>query len=210
MLLLTYKSLFKNLWQFPLYQISNIPSIKFVTSTIKKFLKNIFFSNNFKFHPENRSRMSKAVIMSIIILRFYTTLILDPKYSYKHSACTSTGNHHNNLIRTSHYPLRSEETKLLGSYMAFLRLQKEEAAELKCGVRQPHSKAYILTYCPILPLKSWFINARMPLNNRKTDCQMAGQTHALNTTLEERTMTPWQTDAGKLHWTSELWLEVTF
>lgn len=181
-----------------------------MTSTIKKFLKSIFPSNNFKFHPENRSRMSKAVIMSIIILKFYTTLILDQKYSYKHSAYTSTGNRHNDLIRTSHYPLRSEETKLLRSHLASLRLQKEEAAELKCGVRPPHSKAYILTYCSILPLKSWFIDVCMPLNNHKTGCQMAGQTHALNRTLGERTTTPWQTDPGRLHGRSELWLEGTF
>lgn len=123
--------------------------------------------------------------MSIIILKFYTTLILDQKYSYKHSVYTSTGNRHNNLIRTSHYPLRREETKLLRSYMAFLRLQKEEAAELKYGVRQPHSKAYILTYCPILPLKSWFGNARMPLNNSNTDCQWLDR-HTLLIQLQRR------------------------
>lgn len=154
--------------------------------------------------------MSKTVIMSIITLEFYTTLVLDQKYSFKCSTYTSAGNHHNNLVRKSHYPLRSKEAKPLRSYMAFLRLQKEEAAEPKCGIWQPHSKAYILTYCPILPLKSWCVNAYMPPNNRKTDCQMAGWTHALNVTLEVRTMTPWQTDSGKLHRRRELWSEVTF
>ena len=69
--------------------------------------------------------------------------------------------------------------------MAFLRLQKEEAAELKYGVRQPHSKAYILTYCPILPLKSWFGNARMPLNNSNTDCQWLDR-HTLLIQLQRR------------------------
>ena len=98
--------------------------------------------------------MSKTVIMSIITLEFYTTLILDQKYSFKYSTYTNADNRHNNLVRKSHYPLRSAEAKLLRSYMAFLRLQKEEAPELKCGIWQPHSKAYILTYCPILPLKS--------------------------------------------------------
>lgn len=98
--------------------------------------------------------MSKTAIMSIITLEFYTTLILDQKYSFKYSTYTSAGNRHNNLVRETHYHLRSEEARPLRSYMAFLRLQKEEAAQLKYAVRQPHSKAYILTYCPILPLKS--------------------------------------------------------
>lgn len=160
-------------------------------------------SNNLKFSWENKPRMSKMEIISIIMVKFEWHLLWT-KYIYKHVTYINSCNYTGILITLSEVkkPNHWEVIWLSQGYGG------EKKAELRFVVRQPGYKTYILNYCTILLLGTWHINASMPLKQLRGWLPNGWIDTCRNFTVGTTALH--QLDLGRFYGRGENGMELTF